>query len=342
MDVVDTAAEIPIFALTTDEPFHEPTTIGEHLPNGRQRYFEWARTRKEEIKKYHGIHVSENHGSNNSDDSSDKDCADRMESLIDNLRTPETFPSKWLVDSDDDEEERSSSTTDFANHSKDASSRRGRNRKSALFQKSSLNHSNSSGQPPWWKHEEEIVKSIPSKASGIVGVMGRRIHMDRLIDDDASLYSMLRAWVRDDPGDKPFRRVPGAAATDTAATVQRKTLLEYSSTQVHSNGSGSKSSNTTNHDKHSPQRREAGPESEASPTTSTLTSTLPSTQPPFVDILGWLDIEPELRASIPCYPDQEEMIQLRDQRRAKKEARAARKRRLASARETLRRKGIRI
>ena len=45
-----------------------------------------------------------------------------------------------------------------------------------------------------------IQESIPSNASGIYQIYGRRINLDALVDGgNTSVYSLMRAWVQDDP-----------------------------------------------------------------------------------------------------------------------------------------------
>jgi hypothetical protein len=330
--------------LTTDEAFLEPSTIGELLPNGRQRYLAWAQTRNKEIGKNQKHNsLSENYDSD-CDDEDDNEIdhsgvnfqthglyqietntvtqfmkvnKDRMPAnrirklLIYNLRTLEIFPSKYLVDSDDDDktekEETPSTLSATVNNSKIG--RIKKKRKSALFQTTpSLDKNNN----------DQIFRSIPPKASGIVGVMGRSVDLDQFIDnnnddDDAGLYSMLRAWVNDDP-EKAVRSA--AAAADSV--VRRKTLLEYS-----------------NQDGVSP------------PTTSTKAIAKHPQQPKLeqpktVDVLGWMGTDPLFRSSIPCYPTQKEMRELLHRRLSRREDKAKRKRRLDSARKSLRRKGINV
>ena len=375
--------------LTTDEVFLEPSTIGELLPKGRQRYLEWAQLRNKEIEK-NQRHANSTNNIENYDSDDDKEDGDEndnevnsqtqnsgMHEIIDvdtvdsnddattefvkrsrnrtrtnkmrrvlvyNLRTVEMFPSKYLVDSDDNDNDEienenegtpstvSATVVPEANggHNNSKTKTTGRvktkNRKrSGLFQRLPL--------------DAQIVRSIPPpNASGIVGVMGRSVDLHQFIDTtnnanvnddedhdhdhgDAGLYSMLRAWVRDDPENT----VRSAATTDTTAAaaaagnVRRKTLLEYSKKDEPA---------STKAIAKTAQQQQQPPK-------------LLNLEPP-PDMLGWLATDPLFRSSTPGYPTQKEIRENLQKSRSKKEAKARRKRRLNSARESLRRRGIHV
>jgi hypothetical protein len=59
---------------------------------------------------------------------------------------------------------------------------------------------------------EQIQKAIPRDASSFFHILDRRINFDAF-DENASFYSLLRAWVKDDP----YRYIPPTGAN----------LLEY-------------------------------------------------------------------------------------------------------------------
>lgn len=61
--------------------------------------------------------------------------------------------------------------------------------------------------------EEQISRAIPKDASAIFHVLDRRINFDAF-PEDASLYSLLRAWVQDDP----YRYIP---PPDLASQIER-------------------------------------------------------------------------------------------------------------------------
>mmetsp|Transcript_1699 Transcript_1699/g.3972 ORF Transcript_1699/g.3972 Transcript_1699/m.3972 type:complete len:322 (-) Transcript_1699:463-1428(-) len=310
----ETAAEISVSSspLLSDEAFREPATIGEFLPNGKKRYRTWIERRNQEVKPSpvskpspnsnisdtvdicSGDGGSETDGFHNplaeTNDRIDEERAMMIEKL---LRTTDVFPSKYLVDSDDDEEGGKSTKQKDGKFKK-------KSRKSALFQSMRVNSNDD---------EHQILAStVPPNASGIVSVLGRRIHVDRLVEGNANLYSMLRAWIQDDP---QKTSCPPATAR---ASAPRKTLADY------------KSSSSKHSSSHLNESKE---------------TILENPPPPrSVDLLGWLSTDPELRPYNPCYPTMEEMRDLHQKRRSKRAARILRKQRLASAKESLRRKGV--
>jgi len=57
---------------------------------------------------------------------------------------------------------------------------------------------------------EQIEESIPEDASSVFHIYGRRVNFD-MHKKDASMYSLLRSWVQDDP----FRKVPAPGSDPT-------------------------------------------------------------------------------------------------------------------------------
>ena len=305
-----TAAEISVSSspLLSDEAFLEPETIGEFLPNGKKRYQTWIERRNQEIKPAPVSNIPDSVELCSSDSDSEtygfhyplaekNDRKDEKRARMINklLRTSELFPSKYLVDSDDGEEGGKSTKQQDGKFKK-------KSRKNALFQSMRVNSNDD---------EDQILASIvPPNASGIVCVMGRRIHVDALVQGNANLYSMLRAWVQDDP---EKTSCPPATAR---ASAPRKTLADY------------KSSSSKKSSSHLNEYEEI---------------VLVNPPPPrSVDLLGWLSTDPELRPYAPCYPTMEEVRELHQKRRDKRASRILRKQRLASAKERLRRKGIQV
>ena len=202
--------------LISDEVFVEPATTGEFLPNGRKRYREWEKGRREEIHREIlraeiSQRISEREGRSFDDFSpSFKNELKRIEQekqhVVNHLlKTTEVFPSKYsaidLVDDGDDAED----TKPTGVPRKSMGSKR---RKSGLFP---------NDRSPTI---DRVQIMVPPNATGIVSVMGRRIHVDRLINRNASLYSMLRSWIQDDP-DETMSPIP------VQETVRRKTLEDY-------------------------------------------------------------------------------------------------------------------
>ena len=214
--------------LISDEVFVEPATTGEFLPNGRKRYREWEKGRREEIHREilgaessqrvaekEDISFGKNNPLGNILGSSDvfstrfKNELKRIEqekqrAVNDLLKTTEVFPPKYSVIDllDDEEEEEDTKPTDITRNSMGS-----QRRKSGLFQ---------NNRAPTIDRDQLMV---PPNASGIVSVMGRRIHVDRLINRNASLYSMLRSWIKDDPDE--------TMSPIATPSVRRKTLEDY-------------------------------------------------------------------------------------------------------------------
>eukprot|EP00531_Pseudo-nitzschia_arenysensis_P019443 CAMPEP_0116151706 /NCGR_PEP_ID=MMETSP0329-20121206/20245_1 /TAXON_ID=697910 /ORGANISM="Pseudo-nitzschia arenysensis, Strain B593" /LENGTH=328 /DNA_ID=CAMNT_0003648347 /DNA_START=34 /DNA_END=1021 /DNA_ORIENTATION=- len=293
--------------LLSDEPFREPTSIGEFLPNGRERYLAWAERTQQEIKYLPTVTKNINPetvdlcDSENDTESfenpfkpktagKNNDAVDTERELMINrlLRTTELFPSKYIVESDE--------VTHSDVKPQIEPEKKKNSRKSVLFPTIQSKTKEDKDQT--------LSLLVPSNASGIVSVMGRRIHADKLVQGNASIYSMLRAWIRDDP-----ENTPCSPPTDRA-NVRRKTLSDYAF--------------QPNKDKKSTDK----------PTTEKSSRS--------VDLLGWLSMDPGIRPYTPCYPTMEEMRDLHKKRERKRDARRLRKRRLAAAKESLRRKGINV
>lgn len=310
--------------------------VGDALPKGKQRYLEWVQTRREELEQYrlnHGIHFLADDcdsdieplrtfpaGNRSIPSTAPSDDNNKYADLVESLRTPETFAKKYFMDSEDESDE--DNTQDVSKQPQHAV-QQGRasfkkKRKSGLFPKLPCG-----GKPQPADDDDALLRSlVPPGASGIVGVMGRRIHADRLIQNDtAGLYSMLRAWVKDAPDHESS---PSTAAPRVPS--KRKTLSEYAALEI--------APDNKNNDS-------AVSESVVTTTTTRNTSP-PSTPKTVVDVLGWMDTPAHLRSTTPCYPTQEEMRKLLDQRRARHASRAARKKRLDAVKERLKRKGVRF
>ncbi len=118
------------------------------------------------------------------------------------LRTTEIFPLKYSVIDLVDDDEEDTKPTEFTRNSAGSKSR-----KSGLFP---------NNQAPTIDRDQIM---IPPNASGVVSVMGRRINVDRLVNGNASLYSMLRSWIHDDPDE--------AMSPISVKSVRRKTLEDY-------------------------------------------------------------------------------------------------------------------
>ena len=326
-------------SLLSDEVFREPATTGELLPNGRKLYRAWARMRKEDIEQRENaaIAMGIELGNSGSETETETDGThyypseprrrtapsyDEIHQMIDIvftsddfspsekksllkvkpemwLRTTDLFPSKYMVDSDDDEKDkpRDSSLSLLSRAAK-------KPRKSVLF---------SSDRPQSCIDKEKI--TVPPNASGIVDVMGRRVHADRLIHGNASLYSMLRAWVHDDPEEIFY-----PTETNVPASAPRKTLMDYQNMQS----------------RKKPLREQESANKRLSDF---------DIPPPSMDLLGWLTTNPALRKHAlytPNYPTMEEMREVKKKRIDKQASRRLRKQKLAAARKSLRRKGINV
>ncbi len=207
--------------LISDETFVEPATTGEFLPNGRKRYQEWSKRRREEIHQqltgFGGVSIDGHNPVTSILMSSDDFSPSFKNELIqidlqakgimnELLKTTEVFPSKYLVGSDDKE-----STIQDAKRTLHATALTRKPRKSRLFP----------SNQPRSIHPDQIM--VPTNASGIVNVVERRIHIDRLINRNASLYSMLRAWILGDPDVESISPI----ATIASQGVRRKTLEDY-------------------------------------------------------------------------------------------------------------------
>ncbi len=287
--------------LLSDEPFREPVSTGEYLPKGRERYLAWVGRIQPEIESLSTVINNDPETVDLCDSESEtesfynplkpkidgkNDTVDEEREMMINslLRTTELFPSKYIVDLDD-----ASGVKSQIRERKKKNSR-----KSVLFPTIQS------------KTKEDKDQQLSSNASGFVGVMGRKIHADKLVQENASMYSMLRAWIQDDP-----ENAPCSPPTDRS-TVHRKTLADY----------------TFQKDK-----------CKLSTDTPTTRTTPPKRS---IDLLGWLSMDPRIRPHTPCYPSMEEMRELHKQRQKKRDARRLRKRRLAVAKESLRRKGINV
>lgn len=207
--------------LVSDEIFVEPATTGEFLPNGRERYREWSKRRREEIhRQLTGIGGAsiDDHNSVTSILLSSDDFSPSFKKELKRidleakgiinelLKTTEVFPSEYLVGSDDEE-----STIQDTKRTLHATAPTRKPRKTRLFPSDQTRSI----------HQDQI--TVPTNASGIVDVVERRIHIDRLINRNASLYSMLRAWILGDPEEESISPI----ATTASQGVRRKTLEDY-------------------------------------------------------------------------------------------------------------------
>jgi hypothetical protein len=309
-----TIVSAPSILLTTDETFDE-SAIGSHISEGKKYLIEWRK--KQKIAEVETITISD-------DDDIDIDAAgkptistsDEMSKGLAFLMTQESFPIKLLTEEEDLSADDSALVNSNSNtnipYSK--SSRRSK-RKSVVFQ--STNNNNQ-----WWKKEKAIQDLIPSNDSGIVGVMGRKIDMEQMCENNSSVYSMLRAWVENDPSNIDRRNKPPPPPVDSSSSSSssRKTISEYATM------------------KPKPVSVRGGPariEWSRSNNNNRATASSPSLPAPF-DLIKWLDTDPNLRMTIPYYPDEKQTRELAEQHKAKQAAKAAR----SLAKKRLKSKGI--
>ncbi|OEU12622.1 hypothetical protein FRACYDRAFT_243876 [Fragilariopsis cylindrus CCMP1102] len=316
-----TIVSAPSTLLTTDETFDE-SAIGSHISEGKKYLIEWRK--KQTIAEVETITISDD------DDDDDNDTAgkptpstsDDMSNGLAFLMTQETFPIKWLTEEEDLSADDSALVNNYTNSntniSHDKPSRRNK-RKSVVFQSNS-----SSNNKRWWKEGKAIQDLIPSNDSGIVGVMGRKIDMEHICENNSSVYSMLRAWVENDPSNTDRCNTPPPPPVDgsssSSSSSSRKTISEYASM------------------KPIPVSVSGGPariEWSRSNNKSRAKASSPSLPAPF-DLIQWLDTDPNLRMTIPYYPDEKQTRELAEKYRTKQAAKAAR----SLAKKRLKLKGI--
>lgn len=332
-------SEIPVSVLLseliTDEVFKEPTNIGESLLFGKKKFVEWKLERNRTIKHRDRRGIIDTYDSDSCFESGKNNSE-----TIRNLLTTETFPSKYLVDSDDEDDTEAKSVLVVApvrgiiNSNEEEkkidnsgglcapqqaslrTTKRPRKTKNLFGTQVATSH-----QQRWWKKEDEILRAIPSGASGIVGFLGRRVNLDRLVQRDAGPYSMLREWVRDNPDrDEPFLWASSSSSSSSSSQVARTPLHQQIRERAENRDTGGSSIHPN-------------PISEP-PTTVQPQKT--------VDMLQWLSADPLCRTSIPCYPMVEDIKQLKQKRKAKAMARRERRKRIAATRNKLRRMGIHV
>jgi hypothetical protein len=301
----------PSTLLTTDETFDE-SAIGSHISEGKKYLIEWRK--KQKIAEVEIITISDD----DDIDSTGKlraSTSDDMSIGLAFLMAQESFPIKLLTEEEDLSADDSALVNSNSNtnipYSK--SSRRSK-RKSVVFQ--STNNNNQ-----WWKKEKAIQDLIPSNDSGIVGVMGRKIDMEHMREKNSSVYSMLRAWVENDPSNTDRRNKPPPPPVGSSS-CNRKTISEYATMKpkpISISGGPARiewsRSNNNNRAKAS--------------------SPSPSLPAPF-DLIKWLDTDPNLRMTIPYYPDEKQTRELAEKHKAKQAAKAAR----SLAKKRLKSKGI--
>jgi hypothetical protein len=306
--------------LTTDETFDE-SAIGSHISEGMKYLIEWRK--KQKIAEVETITISDDDDDDNyAVDATGKSTASTSDDVSTGLAfllTHESFPAKLLKEEEDMSADDSASVNNNNKISYNESSRRNK-RKSVVFQSNNSNNTNKQ----WWKKEETIQDLIPSNDSGIVGVMGRKIDMEQMSENNSSVYSMLRAWVENDPSNTDRRNKPPPPPVDSSSSSSsRKTISEYATMKPvtkSSSGSATRIEWSRTNNKNSGRVK---------------TSSLSSSVPPF-DLIKWLDTDPNLRMTIPYYPDEKQTRELAEQHKAKQAAKAAR----ALAKKRLKSKGI--
>jgi len=92
---------------------------------------------------------------------------------------------------------------------------------------------------------DDIAKSIPEHASSILHIFDRRIDLDSL-PSDASLYSLLRLWVMDDP--YRFQQPLGSRLLDHASvpSKRRRVNTTFDDTSVNDNKDSNINSDSDN------------------------------------------------------------------------------------------------
>ena len=346
--------------LTTDETFDE-SSIGQYLPEGRRYLEDWREWKKQRLSS------SESESELSCKRSTSTTTSTSTSTLKNNgviaasntseedvllfLRTEESFPIQLLT-----EENESSSSTNEDISSLFRSSRG--KRKGIVF----LSSASSQSKTPSSCCEKTIRDSIPPNASGVVGVMGRKINMERLLalcgndndnnnnNNNPSVYSMLRSWVKNDPFKSTETTITNNAlsASDGHRIHERKALMDYAAMKKKSDSSSSTTTARTTSDENNNNadtdtvdvnkslelKQQYSDVVVVPPPTPTATSTT-QTQP--FDLIKWLDTDPTLRMTIPYYPDAKELLSQAATKRhtastkkAAAKARAVAKRRLIS------------
>lgn len=213
------------------------------------------------------------------------------------LTTDEPFPNKFSVDKLGSENEgkfwpdllyndsvlingnKSSASFPKQNNNVPIFASNGKKRKSIVFSSPFSANGFASRKREKFLSERSIMESIPSNASTIVQVMGRKINMEQLCSDNSSVYSMLRSWVKGDPGNKSMK-----------GTVKknRKSIMEYASMNTLSETQKENRAIT-------PKRTEEN---------NAIKKKNLGTEP--FDLIKWLDTDQYLRTNIPYYPDLKE------------------------------------
>lgn len=321
MAIVSTSTPI---VLTTDETFDE-SSIGRHLSEGKRFLLEW---KKQKIESGTSIGTVGKEVTNNCDSNSNNEVSIGLSFL----RTEESFPTKLLVEEKDQSKKSQPSADDGVINNKISYRSSRKKRKSIVFLSpvvASSSNSSSNNSKRWWKKEKSIRDSIPSNASGIVGVMGRRINMEQMCENNTSVYSMLRSWVEDDPC-----KDQNELTSIKTGRNNRKTISEYVTMKPVSETGSAKidkisTTTTNNYISNSISRMKS-----AHGNTSLLLSSSPPLSPPF-DLIKWLDTDPNLRTTIPYYPEKQ-MQEFPEHHRTKEAAKASR----ALAKKKLRSAGI--
>ena len=315
----------PSTLLTTDETFDE-SAIGSHISEGKKYLIEWRK--KQKIAEVETITISDDDDDDNIDAAGKPipSTSDDMSNGLAFLMTQETFPTKWLTEEEDLSADDSALVNNYTNsntHISHSKSSRRNKRKSVVFQ--SNNYNNNNNNKRWWKEEKAIQDLIPSNDSGIVGVMGRKIDMEHICENNSSVYSMLRAWVENDPSNTDRRNKPPPPPVDgsssSSSSSSRKTISEYATM------------------KPKPVSVSGGPAriewSRSKNNNRAKKASSPSLPAPF-DLIQWLDTDPNLRMTIPYYPDEKQTRELAEKYRTKQAAKAAR----SLAKKRLKLKGI--
>lgn len=303
--------------LTTDETFLEDVKIGLYLPNGKKCFLEWQQQRATEVK--HAM--ARGKFEEKEDDASDSnvDEIDLFARLSKNVQqgnkeipvasdarsmlTAETLSTKWLADDDDDNSEGKKELSPF--DSKDSAT----TPISIIRKNPETGNSGRRGsrkrKTPIFDQGGGIQRSDASVKDGIL--VGQSIETN-----SSSVYSMLREWVQKD------------GRVGVTSVRRRNVLMDYASMKpntIDDNRNGETGETDVSNS-----------ESLAQTTGATTTST-----PPAVNLFYWLKTPPSKRAYYPFYPTNEEV---RERQKAKAAAKVARKKRVATIKANLKRKGI--
>mmetsp|Transcript_1092 Transcript_1092/g.2347 ORF Transcript_1092/g.2347 Transcript_1092/m.2347 type:complete len:172 (-) Transcript_1092:121-636(-) len=169
--------------------------------------------------------------------------------------------------------------------------------------------------------------------------MGRTIHMDRFADNsDTGIYSMLRAWVEDDPDNSKSEQQSTRHADTSLSLTNRKSLLEYA-TLKKNDGEAKVGCDETNNRGDRAGTTTTGVSGSEGREAERVEVAMESTEEP-IYFLNWLDTDPENRECIPYYPTQQQMQEVVNRRKTKRVAKIARKERIANIKRKLKMKGI--